>query len=186
MEIWINFAEKVIGYIVWPLCVLLIAFILRKEISVIFSNLKVIKGAGFELQFSNTLNVIEKEISDDLSGIKNKDFISEISDEITSVAEKSPAAAIPHAWSKIEQAIREKIHQVDPKTKHFYVSNIVKKFQDMNCINEKTAEALDRMRKLRNDICYGDGKATYSLAVDYGKKTELLINIINNITDNPA
>jgi len=180
VDLWLNFIENIIASITWPLGAVIIAFVLRKPLTGVLHRVKKVKGAGIELDLSNTLEEIDENITDDAAFITIPSFAS----SIVEIANISTSAAISHAWSLVEQAIRSKIKRLDPQANLYLVNNVIKQLKDENLIKPETAKALERMRLLRNDVFYKNREASFPQAVDYGRKAELLVNIINNIPEN--
>jgi hypothetical protein len=181
VETALGFVESVVGSIAWPLCAVIIARILREPLSDALGRLKKAKVPGFEFDLSADFEAIEENIADAAGNKALPVSPPSLAAETAAIAQTSPAAAIPHAWAAIEQAVREKMQRLDPEANLFLVNRLVRQLREQGKIKAETAEALDRMRKLRNETAYAQGEATFLMAVEYGRKAEMLVNIIKAI-----
>jgi hypothetical protein len=179
MGIWLAFAERVIGSTAWPLCVLAAALLFRRPVSRLVETAAKIRIGGFELE--TRLDAINDALAES-PGLKTRQIsASPLSGELEELAALNPAAAIPYAWSKIEQAVREKMRLIDPAVNLFLVNNLPRLLFKANKIDRSTFESLNEMRRIRNEAAHSSMDAGAGNARAYCRNAVLLVNAINAI-----
>jgi hypothetical protein len=180
METWLAFIGGLAGSIAWPLCVLIIALLFRQSLTTLLSGLRQLRLGGVELQVER-LDAINDTIAE-TAGIKALQVSPPALDaDMEKMAKIKPAAAILYAWTKIEQAVTEKMRLIDPSANLYLVNNLPRLLFKYQKINQETFEALNEMRKIRNDVGHYNTEADEKTAAAYCKNAVLLIAVINSI-----
>ena len=150
---------QLIDSLAWPVAVLIIVLIFKKELSKLISKLSNVKYREFEANFSNKLQDAEDKLKEikrpdvkDIPEALEQSKIEETDyDRIMRIAEISPRAAISEAWSEVEIAAKtaarqSELHVDKPES----VRNIVKAFIKNGVFNEMNLQAFEELRVLRN------------------------------------
>ena len=138
---YIEYIFKAVDSLAWPVSILIIILIFRKELSAVLSQLSNLEYKGFKANFGNKLQDVEQKIKEiKRTEVEDSNVESELTinqendyDRIMRIAEISPRAAISEAWSEVEAAARKAAAQADLKIKKpESVKNIVKAFIENN------------------------------------------------------
>jgi hypothetical protein len=181
MEIWLDFVGTVLRDIAWPLIVLIITLIFRKNLKQLLGRLKLVKGAGMEVQFSDIMKDIDERIEMVLETEGIPVPILTIAAKTDEIARTSPVNAISYAYGSIEQAMKDKIGQFNPSVNLLQVNKLSWQLYKHKKINRETVEVLNLLRKMRDAVAPAGEAATYQLARDYGIRAEQMVNLINSI-----
>ncbi|OGU66552.1 MAG: hypothetical protein A2499_17105 [Stygiobacter sp. RIFOXYC12_FULL_38_8] len=154
---------KLIESLAWPVTVLIIVFIFRKELTKVVSRLSNLKYKDFEAQFNNDLANIEKKTSQlsikssgslKISGSAEIVFNSNY-DRLLEIAKLSPRAAIMSAWFEVENAIyslnKETVNQQAPSFKQ---SQIISELVNKNVLAETVIDIFRDLKQLRNQAVH--------------------------------
>lgn len=98
----LTFITKLVESIAWPLVILAIFLLLRKEIVRSIPRLQRLKFKDAELEFQQKAQEIENGLPKNLEGSL---VVSEVEDKLKFLARMSPRLAIIEAWSQIEFAL---------------------------------------------------------------------------------
>jgi Rad3-related DNA helicase len=182
-----EFINSLFSSISWPIASIVIVSLLKKPIKNILNRLGKLKYKDLEADFSREMEEAKEHLDSKLEAMPlESDFKHTLAEQVAEIAEISPEAAIPFAYSQIENALREKIKDMENYVNKniFLINNISKYLYNNEKIDKKTFEILNMMRKLRNEISHNNINNIFiskNDAVEYGKNAEILINIINEI-----
>ena len=178
---------SIINSISWPVASIIIVILLKKPLTNILNRLAQFKYKDFEANFAKEIEVVKNNMDSKLEEIPITDNNkNSFLNEVTQIAKVSPMAAIPFAYSYIENALKEKMEEFNDYNKNniYLVNNATKYLYHNEKIDGQTFETLNKMRKLRNAISHKNINK-YSIdktdAIDYGKIAKVLIENIKTI-----
>lgn len=94
-------------YLSWPITVLIILWLLRKEIRQLLSRIKKGKFGAAELEFAERVALVEAEIQGPVSRLHiGNEYVS---DDAIEEASTNPRETILNAWMKVEKTINDVI-----------------------------------------------------------------------------
>ena len=166
---WLSFFAKIIESTAWPIAVVILLVIFRHPFSKVFLTLTNLKYKDLSIDFKRELGELELATKRVEIERKNKDGadhneimpvvkIRNREDEIEQVASISPRAAIPLAWSMVEETLFNTVVRLAISPDYPPHNSALK---NMECLREygdmdnETYEALNRMRILRNETVHG-------------------------------
>ena len=116
---FLTFISNIIDSIAWPTSVIVLAFLFQSPLSKILESLTNLKYKDLSVNFKNELNDIEETADQDNSLEQNTTSENNSNIEVTKTREEeieqvafiSPQAAIPLAWSSVEQALLKAVNK---------------------------------------------------------------------------
>lgn len=180
MEILIN----LIDVIIWPITILIIAVVFKRELKSIIGRLSGVKYKDFEANFSNEIkNIKEKaemlQLEPKVKSNKTTKSLSQIEsieDKLNLLIPISPRVAIIAAWIEIETAIKNLANESHLKFERMPkgILNLVHELAAQNLISENTTQLYEDLFKIRNEAAHAqeswltqsDAKLLIRLATD--------------------
>lgn len=177
----LEFTSAIISALAWPIIVLVIIFILKKPLSQLLINLSRLKYNNLEIDFGKELIKLEKTLE------KQSEQLEQTNEnEILSLAEIHPSAAILVAWTMVEKEIADTVNRLAISPDYPPYNSALKNInllKENKYIDTATYELINEFRQLRNKVshAHGDGEQiTYLEAVKY---YELSIKIIKRLRE---
>lgn len=115
---------NLIDAIAWPVCIIIIALLFRKQLGSALGQLEHLKYKDFEAKFRRQLDEIESKAREAglLRPINSKAAISglpeKMGDQIHRISEISPRAAVSEMWVLLESLISNSAEQHQVSTIH--------------------------------------------------------------------
>jgi hypothetical protein len=112
---WKEFIVRLVEALAWPAAVLVMFWFLRREVAGLIRRLTRLTWRGAEAQFAEEVVEAEREIA--AAGLPANPLTEERMarrQELVTVAEASPRAAVIEAWLDLEGALRSRAHETDP------------------------------------------------------------------------
>ncbi|MGJ8671172.1 MAG: DUF4145 domain-containing protein [Oceanococcus sp.] len=164
---------SLIDSVAWPLVVLVIAIILRKDLTGLLRSMSKLKYGNLEAEFRA---VLDSSVAPAVPRGNEAALL-----DIRSIAEISPNAAIPYAWSQFERVVIDFIS----KRQGFRDENIgpriapnIQILLEEGVLNESEVELAHRLRRLRNEVTHHMATLepiTTKSALEYAENLERLI-----------
>ena len=184
---WLTFISKIIESIAWPVAVVSILVLFKSPFSKVFLGLTNFKYKDLSMDFKRDLVELEEATKDDLEPEESPDLseqdIPEVNnlrikarskeEEIEQVAIISPQAAIPLAWSMVEDSLLKAVMNLaisadyPPRNSPLKKIELLRKYTP---IDDETLHALNKMRMMRNEAAhgkYGNGSISTNEALEY-------------------
>jgi len=183
-----EFISSLVKSLAWPIVVLTIGIMLKRPLSKILSNLNKLTYNNLEMDFSEKLEEIQSTLDD--KGVPAVQGHNGKEQEIKTIAEVSPAAAITMSWSTIEQEILATIKRLRISPDYPMYNSPLKNInllKDANLIDLGTEKTLNELRILRNKAVHphpSNENITYMEAMKYYDLSRKIIRLLRNITTN--
>ena len=175
---------SLLNAISWPIAAIIIVLLIKPNISSVFKRLQLFKYQDIEIHLLKEINEVSKSVKDLIPKIKTKrdgtkddTFIQEVS----IIAKISPAAAIPFAYSHIENALKREMFPMGIQAERKEIDHRIENMFG----NNKDIETYNLLLKLKsiNFTVMQNKKHIKRLkekdAVLYGEIAEMLIDKIN-------
>ncbi|MFC6333151.1 hypothetical protein ACFP56_11000 [Paenibacillus septentrionalis] len=187
----LEFTSSIVKTLAWPIIVLVIVFLLKKPITQLLLSISKFKYNNLEMDFGKELNKIEETLEkQSIEQTTLNNTISTINkekeNEVLSLAEIHPSAAISVVWTMIEKEIANTIKRLAISPDYPPYNSTLKNInllKDNKYIDTITYELLNEFRHLRNKVTHAHSEGeqiTYKEAVKY---YELSIKLINQLRD---
>lgn len=160
----LTFITEMIKILVWPLIVIIIVLLLRKQIIDLITNLKHLKYKDLELEFTRGLQKVNQDI-DKVSLLKNKSigYLNDKIMELKNIAKKSTLEAILETWILIENRLREVAYIKLEKTSNKYSSVMqLESLVEKNVIPKDIYSIFKELRIIRNKIVH---EGAYNMSI---------------------
>jgi hypothetical protein len=173
----LSFVSSIINYTVWPLTIVVIILILKKNIFSHIGILKKIKANQFELEF-------EKEIKDINKIKKEKIPITNIEKETIRLARINPSLSIIESWRNVENEMKKHALNILGEKKNF--RDLLKEVYFHKLIDFEDYEIIEKMIKLRNEVAHNtETVLTTRDAINYAKNCNYIIAFFKMIKEVP-
>lgn len=156
---WLTFTATIIQALIWPIAAVLILFLLRNQITSLFSRISRIRVKDIEADFVDTLQRLKKESSLSFPSNRIKEsMIIENNEDSYKLAKTSSRYAIMEAWEKVEIAIENLaiskkilrsglIGRLNPTV-------VAQMLLDHRIIDDDTLTAFSFLKQLRNRAAF--------------------------------
>ena len=163
----LSFIAEVLKAVAWPITVLVLALLFRKDLAALLSRISALKHKDTEVTFGQELAKAADRVVE--SHHAEMESLSEPeAKKSVAILEISPSAAILSAWVDFEIAVREVIEDSDGKRPRS-VNALFKELVTRGLIDDDDLDFLYLLRELRNRVAHAPSdeldKATASKAV---------------------
>lgn len=178
-----TFISNLIGSLAWPIVLLLLIFILRKEIRSLIPSLQKLRFRDFEMDFERKVEELEKHAQEaDLQPPRNELLPKRTANEsIKELIRISPRLAIVESFNWLEASIREAaIRHGIAKDEFFGVRNSFRGLVDKGIISERLLPLFNDLRVLCDDSSHmRHFEISPELARIYAEKAFSMANLIS-------
>lgn len=173
------FAASLVQSLAWPAAVVVIVIFLRKPIRTVLSQalLRRVKAGPLEMEFDQ----VQAEVRDELarspeladaqvpaSASQAVAPVSSLREELSTLAELSPASAIGEASKRIEIRLAEMLDDSgDPPRRKLAIRAMARLARERGLISDETLAAIEGMSVLRNLVAHVRGDIDVDRALDY-------------------
>jgi hypothetical protein len=182
MDIY-TFISNIIGSVSWPLTLILILILLRKEIKSLVPSLQRLKFKDLEMDFDK--RVKEMESRADEINLKASDNVLvpklSASETISELIRISPRLAIIESFTWVESAMRDAaIRHGIAKDQFYGVRNGLRDLVQKGIIPEKFIPIFNELRMLRDELSHTlEKEISPEAARIYAEKAFAMTDIIN-------
>jgi hypothetical protein len=166
----LQFIASLVNSLAWPLVVLVIAVVFRTKITDLLSGgVKRLKAGPIEVEWDRTLSEARVELDQPGAPLEAQGDRGPVSTELAELTRISPRAAVIEGFARVEQALHEKLKDVDNDGKmRLGAAGLARLGAEHNLVNEETVRAIEGLATLRNLAAHGrDGETTPDRAMDY-------------------
>ncbi|MCJ8322253.1 MAG: hypothetical protein HRU29_10155 [Rhizobiales bacterium] len=189
---WLTFISNIVGSLAWPMMVVIIIFLFKTQLERVFLKLTKFKYKEMTINFGNDLADVKELASDlnddDIGTIQTLEETDErliasdnLNTKLYEIADVSPEASIPFAWSIVEDEIRMKLTDLaislGVRITKSPVNNM-RLLEEHTDIDKETVKTLTKLRIMRNEVIhksYLKEGISISDAYDYIKITQKII-----------
>lgn len=172
----LQFIAEIVRALAWPVAVVVLVLLLRESLTKVLSRpgLRQLKAgpSGVEAVWEETLTEAKVELQSLTAGGIETQLQEPARDarlaDLEAIVEDQPRAAIMEAFTRVEVALRERLHGVAGETpSREGARGLVRRVAEADAISEETVRALDGLIVLRNLAAHGGGEVTPERAVQY-------------------
>lgn len=158
---WLTFLSNVIAAVAWPATVLIVIWLVRKELPAIVRSLRRFKYKDVELEFGESAKAVAEQVKEALppSGeapILPAQSTTDARARLQAIAEIAPRAAILEAWLLVEAAAADVIRKrnVDRPARYAGPLRLREGLERAEALNERQLWVFESLRKLRNEAVH--------------------------------
>lgn len=187
MEIWLNFAAKLLDSLIWPLVVSGFVVWFRQPIAELIKNTKSVKTSWGEVEFDKKLEQVKGELGDVRaeeteettqrapSRLLFKDFQNHIIDLLVD----SRSLAIQEAWREVEVAAKNALEKLGIDTTELKPSTLHQELTRHGVLDAQQLKIYVQLKELRNKaINTGDQSITDSNALAFADLAFQLVSVL--------
>ena len=176
---------KILGVISWPVTVIIIIFLFRKQLKCLLPFVENVKYKDFEVKFRKELEQIREEAQD--AGIEIQKQLDKTT-EIYKLAEHSPDSAILQAWKNLENAALKKVKELASHEANLKIllKHPLSYLENTGAIRPSPARTIRELRSLRNRMIHSNEiKVTKETAMEYISLSVAIIKQVEAISELP-
>ena len=186
-----EFISQLLSHLAWPVTVLILAFVLRKNIGDLLSSLTRLKYKDLEVDFRRLAESAGKlpPSRPTISPVSDTDraIYSSFENQIKDVAELAPSATILLAWTGVATAASSAVARMaispEPPQLRSPMHNLeqLRKYADLP---QEVASTINEMRILRNKVAHDEKqrlKISPDSALSYGETAIRIIDYLNGL-----
>jgi hypothetical protein len=165
-----EFLIELLGKLAWPICVIILVLMLRKELAGLIEKLRSLKYKDLSLEFDQKLENAKKEAK----RAKVTDVFEDLSKDKIEYYEElcqlSPRAAVLESWLQVE-TVAERILRKHGEEYHRRALNpLLVKMVTIIGMAEWESSLYDALRKLRNAVVHQENaQISREVAMEYAK-----------------
>lgn len=188
----LEFFSSIVQALAWPISVILIVYTLKKPITDLFKGVSKFKYQDLEIDFEKKLEKIDQQISmkSKLKVEEEPTKLNNVYEEIETIANISPNAAIVMAWNLVEKEIQEAIMRLAISPDYPLHNSPLKNLRllkENNLIDTETEKATNELRMLRNKAAHvtkDEEKITTVEALKYYNIAQKVVIILKSLSRN--
>jgi hypothetical protein len=188
---WLQFTASVIGSVAWPVAAIALGLIFRAQFRRLLEKMTKFKGpGGIEASFAHEAEAVAAETAKfgtptAIQGPPAAKPRAPIRQELAVQykSEERPSAVIVTVWQKIESLIVDlldlkKIDQLPTDMRYWNVSVAIEDLVRANVIEDKTADVLHSLFKLRNWVAHNDFEPEERATREFFVASERVIKLL--------
>ena len=151
---------KLIEILVWPITIIAVGLLFRKEVRVIISRISKLKYKDFELSIEKELSKIEtidneKPSENPINSVVRENYY-ETYNRLLEIAKVSSRAAISEAWRELEHSTIRLLEKHGYDTKNVLLSKVFRNILHENNYPTSLYTDFKRLREIRNKAIHAE------------------------------
>lgn len=176
MEIWLNFINKLIDSLIWPIIAIGFIFHFRKQIGELIKGTKSLKTTWGEIEFDKELDKVKAELGEVQEEFReeipereqSKLLSKQYQDHIVDLLVDSRSVAIQEAWREVEVAAANALKSAGGKPEEIETSILHQVLTKKGLLNAQQLKIYVQLRDLRNKaVRLGDRSISDSNALAF-------------------
>lgn len=168
----LEFIARICAAAAWPVTVLIIVILLRRQIAKIMERLSRLRYKDLDIDFARELEhlrstALEANVPAQLRAPSTNDPIMRPLELADRLAQDFPEASVSFAWAALETALYDALGRVSGNEQlrfdPYNAVAIARHLRDTGRLDPKTVELLTEMRNLRNHAVHHPGHASLGM-----------------------
>jgi hypothetical protein len=158
---WLTFLSNTVASLAWPIVLVVLVLLLRKELGALVVTLRRLKWKDLEAEFGQELKELENaaknlppaETEPTVSNAASGPGSTNGTTDVQAIARLSPSAAVLTSWINVEEAIGHAVRRLSISADapwHLSPLRKIELLQEWTDIDNDTVAVLHRLRELRN------------------------------------
>lgn len=161
---FLQFVSALIGHLVWPVTVLILACKFRLTIIKLLLRLRRVKGKGWQFEFYKELEQLtEKAEEAQLLPPSPQQLLpttapltqQDVQNELFALAADAPQAAIALAWTIVETNLADAVSKVSGQPSSDSAVENARRLSDAGRLKKEFVDIIGKMQQLRNLAMHG-------------------------------
>jgi hypothetical protein len=190
----LTFISQITSHVAWPLAVIVIAIILRQQISnaiqALADRLENVKFPGGEANFRNKIQEVKQAAQDadfiePAMNYQKRKHSDERVERWLRLAETSPDAVVLEAWRDLEVSLRDTAKRLDLPIRDVRTPlGLITSLSKKEILDPSAVAMLENLRGLRNELAHGKARRiSLSDALDYASVAENILSRLEQKQD---
>ncbi len=164
---WMEFTEKIVGHVSWPIAIFSTAVLFRSEIRGFVRRIRTAKYKDMELNLGHEIQSVKQEAED--AGITIYYPDAAFPPDTVSSIESEPEWAIIKSWQEIESVLTTLYRQATgSEEKRESIPEIINILAQKGMIQRDLADLVAKIREVRNKIVHvSDSELTRGEALEW-------------------
>jgi hypothetical protein len=180
----LTFISSLVGSIAWPVTILGVILLLRKEVTALLPLLRRLKAGPVEAEFERDVQELRAESVTSLPAT-DIEKLSYRWKQALELAQISPRAAVLDAWQNVEFAARRAVlhHAGSPIPDVSTALRVIRELSQMDLLSEEQVALFHELRGLRNQATHApDFSPSLEAAINYVKLAASLESHLEGLT----
>lgn len=150
-----EFAASLVGSLAWPIVVLIVAVLFRRQLSVLLGRpLSSLKAGPLEAVWDRQVAEVEVELPGSPSGVTSAVDGAD-TDRLRQIARAAPAAAVLEAFALIEEQLRQLLLDAEVDAGRGGAMQMARRALEAGLVRPETVKAVEGAAVLRNLAAHG-------------------------------
>lgn len=176
---WKEFAASVVGSVAWPVAILILGIVFRKQLIELLKRLQDFKVPGAEATFAAGLDKVELRLGD-LKATEDKAVAEQVSEDSKTNEEPAsmdssatdPTGTVIRSWEELAKAVIGLLPPDPRNRRHLNIIYVVRRLVAQGDISELFAETVMDLYRLRTQVAHGKETPTSESALMFARTAD--------------
>ena len=172
----LEFTVALIDALVWPLVVVVLSVLFRRQIVALLPLLRRVKYGDLDFYFSEQLEEVESQVE----AIPPGNHVPAVADRVREIASISPRVAIIESWLTVEAAVKalSDVGNSDPARSQVRMFSLERSLEEAGVIDETVPALIGSLRAIRNKVMHiSDFQVSELTALRYALVASTVVDI---------
>lgn len=178
---WKEFAASVVGSVAWPVVILILGMVFRKQLIELLQRLQDFKLPGAEATFAAGLDKVEVRL-EDLKATEEEAVTEQVREDsktdeepgFTNSSIADPTGTVIRSWEELSKALNGMLRARTGRRPSFNIRAVLGELVAEGVINELFAETIMDLHALRNRVAHGQETPTPDSALVFARTADEL------------
>ena len=176
---WLEFIASIVRSIAWPAVIIILLFLLRKQLGNLAERLTEFSFPGGKAKFKDEL-AKGRRAADKLPPAKAQPKKDEV-DPLVRVAAETPEGAVILAYIDLEKKLRDIAGKLGKGSNVVNHMGVMQELTSRGVVEKEALELFSNLRGARNSAAHGVGpKLTTADALDYVEQAAILKSVLDD------
>ncbi len=182
---WLTFISKIIESSIWPVAAIIIIFIVKDSLPLLFKQIKQLKYKDLLIDFSSEIDSLKAEVKKVpifSSDFEQKD--NERYENLKELSKLSPRAVLLESWIKVEKSFKnlcDRHKDKIPTSGGYRKPMPIKALEVEDVVKSEVVTLFNKLRYVRNQAIHASDFAIQpDKAIEYSKIADILVKNFDN------
>lgn len=181
---WRQFFASVIGSVAWPLAVVVIVLLFRKELRRLLSLVRKFGAGGLSVELSDQVEAVRGAAEAVEAESATSDVVP-LDPAMLALVKSFPAAAVLQTFKELEGVLLKIRARLPDDKPHRNLNEVLNVLLDQNYISSSVIALFQRLRETRNIVAHSrdEEEMTSGEAIELVREIKRLQNLLNGVLD---
>ena len=182
---WKQFFASITGSIMWPMAVVTIVLIFRKEVARLLRQAKKLGAAGIHLEVAEQVAAARNSAAAVHGEQSGQSTPAKLDPAFMELAKSFPEAAVLHAYKELERVLQQIEFRLSSDRPHRTSVEVVQALYEKGEISQNVVRLFEDLRQAKNSAAHarGDGAVTPGEAIELAEQAKMLTELFQTILD---